>query len=557
MPELTLDLARYTDPGFTPGRQEIPEVLQALIDCDEEQAPSIERALARAGLPAAQQANQQIENASPPTRVRLVRLVGRVARETSDADLCASLCDRLGDSEAIVQRAAVIGLGKLKDPGVENTLLVYAAREHDLPELRVLAEALGKVGGPRAAEWLSNQSSADSLTQRLIERAQLMLSRSVSRPEQVAALDLTVPLGKANTLLFTCRVGLETILREEAQVFGDAQMSAGRVTIAQYAGSLADALVPRTALTLGLQLALDRQLSLHQAVVEALKASNLFDWMTQTSGGTPRVRLNFLDQGHQRAAVWDLQTLMVREGLPITTDPTSAAWEIAIDSGNARLELLPKRFDDPRFAWRTKDIPAASHPTIAAALARVAGVRPDDVVWDPFVGSGLELVERGLLGAYRVMYGTDIDETALAAAKANLMAAQIKHVTLLNRDATVAPVRDITLVITNPPMGARLVRDGTLGELLEAALSQGWRVMQPQARWVWLSPMPARTAAVAHHLGFDVERLGLVDVGGLSPELQILRVPGRQAQARSSARARAAAGPAPSPNAHKRRRIVR
>ena len=92
---------------------------------------------------------------------------------------------------------------------------------------------------------------------------------------------------------------------------------------------------------------------------------------------------------------------------------------------------------------------------------------------------------------------------------------------------------------------------------LEAALTQGWRVMQPQARWVWLSPMPARTAAVAHHLGFDVERLGLVDVGGLSPELQILHVPGRQAQARSSARARAASGAAPSPNANKRRRIVR
>jgi tRNA G10 N-methylase Trm11 len=107
------------------------------------------------------------------------------------------------------------------------------------------------------------------------------------------------------------------------------------------------------------------------------------------------------------------------------------------------------------------------------------------VVWDPFVGSGLELIERGLLGAYRAMYGTDVDDAALAAAKTNIAAARVKHVTLLNRDAASAPVHDITLVLTNPPMGARLVRDGSLGDLLEAVLVHGYHMMRPGARWVW------------------------------------------------------------------------
>lgn len=552
------DPARFSDPGFTPSRDDIPAALDALIHCEDEQAATIERALGRAGLAAAEQAQALLTDASPGVRVRLVRLVARVARETGNEELYLALCARLQDSDPNVQRAAVIGLGKLKHIGVEDALLVYAAREHALPELRVLVEALGKCGGPLAAEWLSAQSSTDALTQRLIERAQLMLSRTVSRPEQVEPLDLTVPLGAPQTLVFTCRFGLESILREEASAFGDTHSVPGCVTVAGYAESLASALVPRTALGLGIELSLNRELSLVQSVIQALKDAQLFDWMGQVSRGTPRLRLEFLGQGHQRAAVWDLQTLMVREGLPLVVDPTSAAWELAVDSSNARMALLPKRFDDPRFAWRCKDIPAASHPTIAAALARVGGVRSDDVVWDPFVGSGLELVERGLLGAYRVMYGTDIDETALTAAKANLAAAQIKHVTLLNRDATTAPVRDITLVLTNPPMGARLVHDGSLGELLEAALAQGWRTMRPGARWVWLSPMPAHTSSVAHHLGFDVERRGLVDLGGLSPELQILHVPDRQNKTQSAGtNRRLAPSVSNQTTPTKRRRIIR
>jgi 23S rRNA G2445 N2-methylase RlmL len=552
------DSARFSDPGFTPSRDDIPAALDALIECEDEQAAPIERALGRAGLAAAGLAQSLLAEASPGVRVRLVRLVARVARETDDVGLYQALCEQLADDDPKVQRAVVIGLGKLKHPGVEDVLLVYAAREHALPELRALVEALGKCGGSRAAEWLGAQSSADPLAQRLIERAQLMLSRTVSRPEQCEPLDLSVPLGAPRTLLFTCRTGLESILRDEASALGDAQSASGCVTVAGYADSLASALVPRTALGIGIELPLNRELSLQQAVIQSLKDAQLFDWMARVSRGTPRVRLEFIGQGHQRAAVWDLQTLMVREGLPLVVDPTSAAWELAVDSSNARMGLMPKRFDDPRFAWRCKDVPAASHPTIAAALARVGGVRSDDVVWDPFVGSGLELVERGLLGAYRVMYGTDIDEAALVAAKANLAAAQIKHVTLLNRDATTAPVHDITLVLTNPPMGARLVHDGSLGALLEAALTHGWRNMRPGARWVWLSPMPAHTSSFAHHLGFDVQRRGLVDVGGLTPELQILHVPERQNKAQNSgARPRVPPPVSSQGAANKRRRIIR
>ena len=521
--------SRYSDPGFTPARDDLDAVIAALIEATDDEAASIERALARAGVTAAERAQQGLEQAEPPARVRLLRLIARVARQSPERALVAELCARLFDADAAVQRSAIIGLGKLKQPGIEDALLDYAARGHAPPEYRALIEALGKVGGQRSADWLAAQPSADDFTTRVVERARLMLTRTASRPEAAEPVRLDIELSGERTLLLTCREGLEAIVAEQVSALGSADISAGRACLPRFSGALSRALVARSALNVGVQLPLNRALSSIDSVLDALRGSELLDWMQRSSGGVPRVRLDFVGQGHQRAAVWDLQTRFMRDNLPLIADPTAASWDICVDTSQARLDVIPKAFDDPRFAWRNEQLPSGSHPTIAAALAHVAGVTPEDVVWDPFVGSGLELIERALLGPYRAMYGTDIDERALAAARANIAAANVKHITLLARDATTAPVRDITLVITNPPLGARLVRDGSLGELLEATLAHGWRVLRPGGRWVWLSPMPARTASFAHHLGFTVQSRGLVDVGGLRPQLQIFSVPARAA----------------------------
>src|SRR4029079_2020829 len=117
-------------------------------------------------------------------------------------------------------------------------------------------------------------------------------------------------------------------------------------------------------------------------------------------------------------------------------------------------ELWPSALRDPRFAYRKRTLPASSHPTISAALARVAGVVAGDVVWDPFVGAGGELVERALLGPYATLLGTDDDAAALEAARANLREARVERWALTAGDArTFSPRERPTLVITNPPFG--------------------------------------------------------------------------------------------------------
>ena len=47
-------------------------------------------------------------------------------------------------------------------------------------------------------------------------------------------------------------------------------------------------------------------------------------------------------------------------------------------------------------------------------MARLAGKLNREVVWDPFCGSGLELIETALRGGVQSTYGTDISANAIA-----------------------------------------------------------------------------------------------------------------------------------------------
>jgi len=141
-------------------------------------------------------------------------------------------------------------------------------------------------------------------------------------------------------------------------------------------------------------------------------------------------------------------------------------------------------------------------------------------VWDPFVGSGLELVERARLGPYQQLIGSDIARSALAAARENLESAGIQRFALELEDARCLRVARLSLVISNPPMGRRVARQSGLSELLCAVVRHVAAQLVASGRMVWLSPFPEATAAAARAAGLQVERLCRVDLGGFDAELQ-------------------------------------
>jgi tRNA G10 N-methylase Trm11 len=154
----------------------------------------------------------------------------------------------------------------------------------------------------------------------------------------------------------------------------------------------------------------------------------------------------------------------------------------------------------------------------------VGGVRPDDVVWDPFAGSGMELAERALLGPYTKLYGTDIDPSALARARENLTAAGVTRFQLTLADARAhrLPTQP-TLVLTNPPYGKRVRPGSDVVALLDAMLANAATQLLPQGRIAWITPEPPRTDAAAVRRGLTVSSRRSVDVGGVRAELQVLR----------------------------------
>lgn len=513
------DLRRaLNDPGYTPPRRAFDEIFALLSQPDV--AEAAERALLSAGLPAASYAAENLTRASSEagaSQPALVRLIGRAARAHDAPELLTALAKALHSPHPETRRQAAMALGKSGRPEAEQALLPVLETT-DPKLLRSVVEALGKVGGQASLERLRKLEPPETLKQ-VVERARLILERSALRAENVAEPIATDrPLPERLTIALECRAGLAAFLAEEAAHLGAKVAAPAEVTLA-HEGPLEPLLQLRLASSIAIAwpLAPDAGPS---AVLSALLSPRLVAALSAWSNGSLRFRLEWQGVGHRRADTWRIAQGLHEAASPLLNDPVQAPWTIEVQPEPARLLLKPSAAPERRFDYRVRDVPAASHPTLAAALARVAGVREDDVVWDPFVGSGVELIERAKLGPLRALHGTDLDARALSAARENIERAGLDGVSLQQADARNHRVPGLTLVLSNPPMGRRVLRARGLSGVLCQVVRNVAGQLAPRGRMVWLSPFPEATARAASDAGLDVERLGAVDLGGFSAELQ-------------------------------------
>jgi precorrin-6B methylase 2 len=527
--DLVAALARA---DFTPGARHFADVFALLEQGTDREATRAERALVRAGDSARRAAITRLDDdrATPVLRARLCRLLGRLGGDDGRAALIA----RLGDDDARVRRAAAGALGRLPGPGVADALRArwHAQPAPDASERRALAAALGKVGDASADELLASvRPDGDPELARIVERARLMLARS--RPDEAAGIDETRAPRAPRAVRLHCRPGLERLLADELagvpSLTRVRTRGAGAVD-AELSGPLSTLHAAHLWIDLGFPLA-DRLSVRDGAAADQVIAALLSDEATAVfddfSRGTPRFRLEWVGRGARRAVTWRIAaSVAAREGGPVNA-PRGAPWEARI-SGDAAdrfsVELIARGLADPRFAWRVADVPAASHPTVAAALARAADVRPMDVVWDPFVGSGGELVACARLAPGAHLHGTDLDPRAIHAARRNLDAAGVEATLDVGDALTTRPAEAPTLIISNPPMGRRVAR-GRARTLLENFVPHAAAVLAPGGRLVWASPEPERTLAAAGRAGLSCELRLEFDMGGFPAELQRLRKP--------------------------------
>ena len=526
------------DPSYTPRRGDLPALVDLLAAADEDdRVRAVERAIERVGPAAVPTLAERWPHADPPLRARLVRALGRLA--ASEPAALDALLPALHDPDPKARRSAAITLGKHGEPRHAPALLAAAQAAADPVDRRPLVEALGKRGDRAALEWLRGLPCADDRElARLRERAVLTLERTLGRDLDPSEVADDVPGGRAapGGLLveLSARPGLEAILLDELEDLRllDAPDLAGPGRVrGRLHAPLRDLWRARCALAFEIDLG-DAAFAAHpelpplaDAVVRALTAPRARHLLRALTRGPIRYRLHWAAGGHHRADTWAIAAAVRRLVPELINDPTQTTWEIAVDPAprGVALRARPRRIDDPRFAYRTGDIPAASHPTVAAALARLAGARPDDVVWDPFVGSALELCERARLGPYARLLGTDQDPAALAVARQNLDAAGAPDAELLRADALTHEIPGgVTCVLTNPPLGRRLHR-GRVDQLLIAFLARAARLLRPGGRLVWITPQPRETGLAARQVGLALDRRLPVDLGGLHAEVEVWR----------------------------------
>jgi tRNA (guanine6-N2)-methyltransferase len=160
--------------------------------------------------------------------------------------------------------------------------------------------------------------------------------------------------------------------------------------------------------------------------------------------------------------------------------------------------LLEVRLSDERMRHREYKVAhraGSLRPSVAAAIAWLSEPDDSDVVLDPFCGAATILIERAHLGRYAMLYGSDRDEEALAAARANV-GPRYKPIQLVRWDAAKLPLEDasVTKIVTNLPWGQRVGSHGANRRLYPlwfrefhrvlksggtiVALSAEWRIMR-------------------------------------------------------------------------------
>lgn len=509
------------DPGYTPSVRHTVALLDLLAA--EDTTADAARALLRLGEAAVEPALREFESARSPLRGHLVDVLGDLAKDGHAVEkVRAFLLTCLHDDDAKTRRNAVIALAHHDDEVVERALLDYWRREPRDDHRRSVARSLARVGAGPSLALLRMADVSDPELKRACAEAVRMMERRAAR-EAVSVIRAELPVPDDLAVVAHCRPGFEGLCAEElGTAWRPKTVGPGRVS-ALPKGRLVGMFRSRTMLWFGFPLAArplgeDAALALADAIASE-EAMAIFRAFTD---GAIRYRIEWADAGHRRGATQRCVERVAKLQSVLVNDSRESTWEVVAreEAGSLRVELVPKRLPDPRFVYRKAEVPAASHPTLAATLAKLSLPRADDVVWDPFVGSALELCERALLGPYRRLCGSDLDARALDAAQTNLDAARVERFELALRDARSTPPPGMNVVLTNPPLGHRVGFGGDVPALLMDVIRTVATALPKGGRMVWVSPRPDETAKLARGLGLAVTLRARVTLAGLEAEVQ-------------------------------------
>ena len=229
----------------------------------------------------------------------------------------------------------------------------------------------------------------------------------------------------------------------------------------------------------------DRLLRLHHAVRPKPKGKPTYRLVTQMTG-----KHGYLRKHAREALARGLAGKLPSSWRYAEENAAVEVW-LTIDNETAVCGL---RLSDRSMRHRTykvEHLPASLRPTVAAAMVRLAGIGPGQLVLDPMCGAGTILAEaieagRGRHGERPRFCGGDIDRAAVRMASANL--GRMNPDLLARWDATRLPLADgcVDRLLSNPPFGKQLGEPEEIGPLYTRMVREYDRVLRPGGRAVLL-----------------------------------------------------------------------
>lgn len=508
------------DPGFTPRAADSDALADLAVSTEEQIAKQAALALTRVEGGSPRFFDRILRGGEAEPIKRAFRAMGHFELSSHGPAMAELALASLQHVSAGVRRGAARILGKVGDPALVTHLLRSREREADRSVYDELTLAIARSGHTD----IEAPSVAHGVTQK---KAHLIALREHARrtPTQIdltRQLPTQTALDPGTRLLLRVRQGLEPILQSELSACGQHFSHVRPGELEAPVGELGPAIASRIALDFGFSIPC-RETSEPPGIAQSLV--DVSPLLRHYTSGPIRYRLRVSGRGKSRSLVREVALLAQNGAEDLVNDPNQSAWEVVVEQ--KRMLLIPKP-SDTRFGYRIAEVPAASHPTIAAALARLAMQGKRDVVWDPFVGSGLELCERHLLGDCSLLVGTDIDERAVAAASSNLQQVGATKYRVHLLDARKFDPPPLTAVISNVPLGRRVVRDRSLGALLVEVLHKACAALQPGGRIAITCPHPDLIHPVFGAAGLSCRYSSELDMGGFSATLLCFERPGRR-----------------------------
>ena len=188
-------------------------------------------------------------------------------------------------------------------------------------------------------------------------------------------------------------------------------------------------------------------------------------------------------------------------------------------------DVATKPFTERRPRKRPFFQPSAVTAKLARCMVNLAKVRSNNLVLDPFCGTGTFLIEAGLIGCN--VAGGDAQRHMVEGALTNLRYFHVTPEAMVVADAKHTPIRRADGIVTDPPYGRTA---STLGksteQIVRAALPEFYGILDSKRRVCIASPRTLSIGRIAESVGFKhLESHHVYVHRSLTREIAVLEMP--------------------------------